>query len=401
MYITERIAAELKDPSHAALLTSEVSRKYATGFHSSAGIVMVTKEKSYFIVDGRYFEKAEQQAKGCEVILLSDLRKQVYAIIEEHGIEVVSIESKTVTVSELEDYKQLFNALTVDSSSWLSATIERMRIIKSEEEIGKIEAAQRIAEAAFSKLITSIRPGMTEKQVAAVLEFYMMDLGADGISFDTIAASGVNSACPHAVPTDKPLQNGEFLTLDFGAVVDGYHSDMTRTVVIGKPDEEMKNIYNAVWGAQTDAIKAVRADVTGKLVDNVSRSTLQNDGYSGKMSNYVSKKVADKLVKLFKNEREHYEKIWDDISMFIKYGCVKEEKFYDKMKSALIYKTITDKYQTLDEFLADNKEKTGDTIYYANDVSQQSQYIKLFKEQGMDAFIRMELCQISHLIGNL
>ncbi|MBQ2752833.1 MAG: molecular chaperone HtpG [Firmicutes bacterium] len=120
---------------------------------------------------------------------------------------------------------------------------------------------------------------------------------------------------------------------------------------------------------------------------NVSRSTLQNDGYSGKMSNYVSKKVADKLVKLFKNEREHYEKIWDDISMFIKYGCVKEEKFYDKMKSALIYKTITDKYQTLDEFLADNKEKTGDTIYYANDVSQQSQYIKLFKEQGMDAFI--------------
>ncbi|MBE6007697.1 MAG: molecular chaperone HtpG [Lachnospiraceae bacterium] len=120
---------------------------------------------------------------------------------------------------------------------------------------------------------------------------------------------------------------------------------------------------------------------------NVSRSTLQNDGYSGKMSNYVSKKVADKLVKLFKNEREHYEKIWDDISMFIKYGCVKEEKFYDKMKSALIYKTFSDKYQTLDEFIADNKDITGDTIYYANDVSQQSQYIKLFKEQGMDAFI--------------
>ncbi len=120
---------------------------------------------------------------------------------------------------------------------------------------------------------------------------------------------------------------------------------------------------------------------------NVSRSALQNDGYSGKMANYVSKKVADKLIRLFKNEREQYEKIWDDISMFIKYGCVKEEKFYDKMKSALIYKTISDKYQTLDEFLTDNKEITGDTIYYANDVTQQSQYIKLFKEQGMDAFI--------------
>ncbi len=279
MFITERIAAELKDETHAAFITGDISRRYVTGFSSSAGVVLVTKNKSYFIVDGRYFEKAEQQAKGCEVILLTDLRKQLYAIIESEGIEVISIESKTVTVSELEDYKKLFNALTVDSSSWLSVTIERMRIIKSEEEILKIEAAQRIAEAAFSKLITSIRVGMTEKQVASVLNFYMMDLGADGISFDTIAASGINSACPHAVPTDKPLQNGEFLTLDFGAVVDGYHSDMTRTVVIGKPDDEMKNIYNAVWGANVDALKAVRADITGKLLDNVARSTMDAWGY--------------------------------------------------------------------------------------------------------------------------
>ncbi len=279
MYITERIATELKDETHAALITSPIARRYATGFSSSAGVVFITKRRSWLIVDSRYYEKAAQQAQGCEVMLLSDLRKQLYAIIEEEGIQVVSIESKTVTVSELEDYKKLFNALIVDSSSWLSVTIERMRIIKSEEEIAKIEAAQRIAEAAFSKLITSMRVGMTEKQVASVLNFYMMDLGADGISFDTIAASGVNSACPHAVPTDKPLENGDFLTLDFGAVVDGYHSDMTRTVVIGKPDEEMKNVYNAVWGANTDALKAVRADVTGKLVDNVARSTLDAWGY--------------------------------------------------------------------------------------------------------------------------
>lgn len=279
MYITERIATELKDETHAALITSPISRRYAAGFTSSAGVVFITKRSSRLIVDSRYYENAVKQAKGCEVILLTDIRKQLYAIIEEEGIQVVSIESKAVTVSELEDYKKLFNALTVDSSSWLSVTLERMRVIKSEEEIAKIEAAQRIAEAAFSKLITSMRVGMTEKQVASVLNFYMMDLGADGISFDTIAASGVNSACPHAVPTDKPLENGDFLTLDFGAVVDGYHSDMTRTVVIGKPDEEMKNVYNAVWGANTDALKAVRADVTGKLVDNVARSTLDAWGY--------------------------------------------------------------------------------------------------------------------------
>ena len=171
MYITERIATELKDETHAALITSPVSRRYATGFSSSAGVVFITKKRSWLIIDSRYYEKAVQQAKGCEVLLLSDLRKQLYAIIEDEGIQVVSIESKTVTVSELEDYKKLFNALTVDSSTWLSVTIERMRIIKSEEEIAKIEAAQRIAEAAFSKLITSMRAGMTEKQVASVLNF--------------------------------------------------------------------------------------------------------------------------------------------------------------------------------------------------------------------------------------
>lgn len=279
MTCIERIATELRDSSHAALITSEVARKYATGFHSSAGVVLVTKDKGYFIIDARYFEKAEQQAVGCEVLLLSDMRKQLHSIIEEHEIKVVSIENKTVTVSELEEYQKLFNTLTVDSSAWLSTTLEKMRIIKTAEEIEKIEAAQRIAEAAFSKLITNIRAGMTEKQVASILNFYMMDLGADAISFDTIAASGVNSACPHAVPTDKPLENGDFLTLDFGAMVDGYHSDMTRTVVIGKPDEEMKNVYNAVWGANTDALKAVRADVTAKLVDNVARSTLDAWGY--------------------------------------------------------------------------------------------------------------------------
>lgn len=276
---TDRIAAELKDPSHAALITSPVSRQYATGFKSSAGIVFITQKKSYLIIDGRYYEKAAEQADGVEVILLSDMRKQMYSIIEEHGIRVISIENKSVTVSELEEYMKLFSTLTVDPSGWLSSTLEKMRIIKSQEEIQKIEAAQRIAEAAFQKLITAIRPGMTEKQVASVLNFYMTDLGSEGISFDTIAASGVNSACPHAVPTDKPLQNGEFLTLDFGAVVDGYHSDMTRTVVIGKPDEEMAKVYNAVWGAQSDAIKAVHADVTGKLVDSVARSTLDAWGY--------------------------------------------------------------------------------------------------------------------------
>ena len=113
MTITDRIAAELKDISHAALITGDVARQYATGFKSSAGLVFITREKSYLIIDGRYYEKAAQQAKGCEVMLLTDARKQLYSIIEEHQIKVISIENKTMTVSELEEYKRLFSTLTV------------------------------------------------------------------------------------------------------------------------------------------------------------------------------------------------------------------------------------------------------------------------------------------------
>ena len=120
---------------------------------------------------------------------------------------------------------------------------------------------------------------------------------------------------------------------------------------------------------------------------NVSRSALQNDGYAAKMSAYISKKVADKLIKLFKDDRANYEKFWDDINMFIKYGCVKEEKFYDKMKPALIYKTTKGVYKTIDEYIEDNKALNGSNVFYVNDVKQQSQYIKLFEEQGMEALV--------------
>lgn len=279
MNTIQKISDALKDKSHAALITSQISRRYVTGFKSSDGIVVVTKDASYCIMDSRYYEKASEAIKDCKVILLGNIREQINRIIARHSIKTLFIESDEMTVSELDDQKKCFPQVEFDSSPFLSELIQKMRLIKTEEEIANIEAAQRIAERAFSKLITKLRSGITEKQVAAILNYYMMDYGADGISFDTIAASGKNSACPHAVPTDKKIEDGDFLTLDFGAIVNDYHSDMTRTVVFGKPTDKMKEVYDAVWGANADALKAVRAGVSCKLVDSVARSTLDAWGY--------------------------------------------------------------------------------------------------------------------------
>lgn len=277
----DRLISWLGGSDEAALITSGVSKRYLTDFGSEDGTMLVTKNGAYFIIDARYFEHTEQQVTDplCKVILQGVLYEQLGAIISENGIKRVYIEDEKLTVSELSDYKRRFSDIVFDESNRLSDFMRQMRIIKTDEEIACITKAQRIAEAAFTKLLSNMRVGQTEKQIAAVLEFFMLEMGSDGVSFETIAASGVNSACPHAVPTDKPVREGDFLTLDFGATCKGYHSDMTRTVVFGKPTDEMKNIYNAVWGANSDAIKAVKAGISGKLVDSVARSTLDAWGY--------------------------------------------------------------------------------------------------------------------------
>ncbi len=273
------LAAKLADSRHGALITSDISRRYLSGFKSSAGIILITKEKSYLLIDFRYYDKAKQTVTDCEVVLLENMRKQLMELLVKHGISALSVESDSMTVSELAKYKENYAFIEFDSTSALSDEIAKMRIIKSKDEIEKIVKAQRIAENAYNRLLRDIKVGQTEKHVAALLDYYMAEYGSDGVSFDTIAASGINSASPHAVPTDKKLEDGDFLTLDFGATYDGYHSDMTRTIVIGHATDKMKEMYSAVHSANLDALKAVKAGIGGKLLDSVARSTLDAWGY--------------------------------------------------------------------------------------------------------------------------
>ncbi|MCL2077427.1 MAG: aminopeptidase P family protein [Oscillospiraceae bacterium] len=279
MSVVSKIMAALHNKNHAAIITSETNRFYATGFSSSAGTLFITKERSYFIIDARYYEKAVEAIRDCKVVLLEDLTEQAGFIFSAHGIRHVSVESKTMTVSELSKYIDKFPGLEFDSTSWLSDIIEKQRIIKSETEFKNIETALRITERAYNKILDKLEPGLTEKQISTLLTFYILESGADDIAFPIIAASGKNSAVPHAKPTNKAICGGEFLILDFGAVYKGYRADMTRTIAFGCVSDEMKRVYSAVLGANSDALKALRPDISGKLADNVARSTLEAWGY--------------------------------------------------------------------------------------------------------------------------
>lgn len=274
----ERLMAELPSTVDAALVTEDVNRRYFTGMKSSAGTVLVTREKAYLIIDFRYIEKAQKTVKEAEVIMQGKLYEQINELLAKHGAKSVAIESYSVTVSQLNNMREKI-AVEIDDSDALSKAIDKLRIVKTQDEIDKIIKAQRIAEMAFDDVLNFIKPGVTEKELGLHLDNYMLLHGAEAISFDTIAVSGPNTSMCHGVPTDRPIQSGEFVLMDYGAVYDGYHSDMTRTVCVGKPTEKMEKIYGIVLEAQLKSMEAIKAGVCGADIDKIARDIITDAGY--------------------------------------------------------------------------------------------------------------------------
>lgn len=266
----------------AVLVSSAVNRRYITGFPSSAGYVIVKPDKTVFITDFRYYEAAKAKCgNGIEVILQEKLYDQININLE--SCKKVLVEESFITISSFEVLKEKLPEKILCAGA--SEALDVLRSIKTQEEISKISRAQQITDDAFSYIVNYISDnlglGLTETEVALELEYYMRLNGAHGIAFDTIAVSGAKSAMPHGVPSDIPLSKG-FLTMDFGAAYEGYCSDMTRTICIGKPTEKMRDVYDTVLNAQMLALEHISAGKTGKDVDGVARAYINNRGYEGK-----------------------------------------------------------------------------------------------------------------------
>lgn len=274
----EKLMSLLPNEIDAALITEDVNRRYFTGMKSSAGTVLVTREKAYLIIDFRYIEKAQKTVRDAEVIMQGKLYEQINGLLEKHGAKTLAIESRSATVEWLNSAKSAIKA-EIDSSNALSDAIDRLRIVKSQDEIDKIIKAQRIAEAAFEDVLNFIRPGVTEREIGLHLDYYMLLHGAEALSFDTIAVSGPNTSLCHGVPTDRKVQPNEFVLMDYGAVYDGYHSDMTRTVCVGKPTEKMEKVYAIVLDAQLKALSEIKAGARGADIDKTARDVITEAGY--------------------------------------------------------------------------------------------------------------------------
>ncbi len=265
----------------ALIITSDINRRYFTGMKSSAGLVLIFPEKAYLIIDFRYIEKARDIVKNCEVLEQGSgtTDKQIMELMEKHGAKTLAVESMDMTVSRLNMFRTKLPDIEFITTDELSKAIYDLRTTKTEDEIEKIQKAQEIAEKAFDKLLGYIKPGISERELALKLNEFMLHGGAEALSFETIVLSGTNTSMPHGVPSDKKIQDGEFVLMDFGAVFEGYHSDMTRTVCVGQPTDEMKKVYNIVLEAQEKAIKSVRSGITGMELDAIARDYITDKGY--------------------------------------------------------------------------------------------------------------------------
>lgn len=259
------------------LLTSEANGFYATGF-AGEGMALVTRNGCWYFTDSRYTEAAEKAIQGAVVEEISRERPFSVCInetLQQTGAKILGFEDAAMTVAEHQRFAPKLNAELVGASDLLLT----LRSQKDAAEIEALIAAQRIAERALEQILTEIRPGVTEKEIAARLEYLMLSYGAEKMSFDPIVASGANGSMPHAVPTEKKIAAGEFVTMDFGCIYRGYCSDMTRTVCLGEPTAEMRRVYDTVLQAQLAGIKAAKSGVTGKDIDGAARRVIEEAGY--------------------------------------------------------------------------------------------------------------------------
>ncbi len=263
----------------AFITGNPANRRYLSGFTGSAGLVVITKERAVLITDFRYLETAASEAPNFTIrdrTNYSDPIVAIYDVLKEAGVANVAVESEALTLAEFDKWKQAFSGMTLVPTSGI---VENLRTIKDEEEVSMIKQAIRITEAAFDHLLSIIRPGICELDIAIAFETFIRRQGAVP-AFDTIVASGTRGALPHGKATEKRIAAGEMVTLDIGVCYGGYCSDITRTIAVGHPSDQMRDIYEVVLRAQQTAIQQLKPGMTAQELDSVSRAVIAQAGYA-------------------------------------------------------------------------------------------------------------------------
>lgn len=277
----QRLRKQLNQGNIEALLvTNPSNRHYISGFTGTSGAVLLTHDQSYVITDFRYVTQVKEQAPHFELIQhKNNIWQAIADVCRDQGVKELAFEKAHLTFADYENLQEKATGIALRPTSNL---IERLRLIKDEAELAILAEAAAIADRTYEHILTFIEAGMTEREVELELEFTMRKQGATSSSFAIIVASGKRSALPHGVASDKRIEEGDLVTMDFGARYKGYCSDITRTVMIGDPDDKQRHIYDIVLAAQKRTIERIKPGMTGREVDAIARDFIAEQGYGDK-----------------------------------------------------------------------------------------------------------------------
>tara|TARA_B100002052_G_scaffold299187_1_gene336210 strand:+ start:12330 stop:13409 length:1080 start_codon:yes stop_codon:yes gene_type:complete len=258
-------------------ITNLTNIRYLTGFTGSAGILLIIKEQSYFLTDGRYIKQASEQVHNSNITIIEkDYLSEIKNLNVLKNRNKIAFEANNISFTNYNILIKYF-----DNVNWIptDSIIENIAAVKDQHEIDSLNTAIEITDLVFTKILKYIKPGVNEKFISAKISYLFKTNGAEGDSYESIIASGPRSALPHARPTDREFQKGDFIVMDFGALYNGYHADMTRTVLIGKPNSKHKEIYDIVLDSQLSGISFAKSGIKCSEVDNACRSVITSSGY--------------------------------------------------------------------------------------------------------------------------
>lgn len=280
----QRLRQKLAEREVDAIFISQPeNRRYLSGFDGSAGYLLVTEKDAVIATDFRYLEQVKRQSPDYKIFQINGGMENWFPVLTtETGGQKLGFEAQSISLAM---YRQMSDIMKKSGPAHvrlipLEGLVESLRAVKDAEEIEAIAGAAAISDGAFQRIEENIRAGISEKDIAWELEKYMREHGSQTVPFDIIVAAGPNTALPHARPSERVIQEGEPVLMDIGARVDGYTSDLTRTICLGKPDDDFKKVYDTVLGAQLAAIELIKEGMTGEQADNLARTVIAEAGYA-------------------------------------------------------------------------------------------------------------------------
>lgn len=261
----------------ALIVTNRSNVRYLSGFTGSAGMLTIGLDFQNLITDGRYDIQAHHQTKGFNIRITRRPLRTAASILRRKRAKRIGVEAMSLTMARKDELAHELRDLP-GRLSGTKGLVEELRVVKDVDEIATLQQAISLTDNAYAHTLTLLRPGVTEKDLALEMEWFMRTNGADSLSFSIIVASGARSALPHGIASEKKIAHGDLVTLDFGALIDGYHADLTRTVTIGKPKQRSRQLYRTVYDAQQRAIAAATNGMLAKKLDAVARTAIKEKG---------------------------------------------------------------------------------------------------------------------------